>query len=56
MQQIFGGLRFGQIGVADVQHGRGSIGLFVDLVDDAVANRHGGFSGYSKKVGSLEKE
>ena len=40
-QQIFGGLRFGQLGAADVQYGRCAIWLFVDLVDDAVTDRHG---------------
>ena len=48
LQQIFGGLRFGQLGAADVQHGWCAVWLLIDLVDDAVANWHGLTSGWCR--------
>ena len=48
VQQIFGDLRFGQLGFSDVQHGWGAVWLFVDLVDDAVADGHGITSGWRR--------
>lgn len=48
VQQVFGGPRFAQLCGAGVLYGRGAIGLFVDLVDDAVANRHRVTSGWCR--------
>lgn len=48
LQQIFGDLRFGQLGAADVQHGWCAVWFLIDLVDDAVANWHGLTSGWCR--------
>lgn len=48
VQQVFGYLRFDQLGAADVQYGRRAIGLFVDLVDDAVTSGHCLTSGWRR--------
>ena len=48
VQQVFGGLRFGQLGTADVQHGWSAVWLLVDLVNNAVADGHGITSGWRR--------
>lgn len=48
VQQVFSGLRFDQFRAADMQNSRGAVWLLVDLVDDAVANRHVVTSGWRR--------
>lgn len=47
MQQVLDGLRFGQLGAADVQHGW-TVWLLVYLVNDAVADGLGITSGWRR--------
>ena len=54
IQQVFGCLRFEQLGAAQMKHSRTAVWLLVDPVDDAVADGHTSFFKDAEIVGSVK--